>query len=58
MKTQKIATSATKQGIINLLNDYIYSTSCTIDFETGECFNSKGKMSVKCKYEKGRYILY
>ena len=59
MKTSdKIASSGTKQGIINLLNDYLYSTSCTINFETGDCFNANGKISVRCKYEKKRYILY
>lgn len=38
----KIAQSGTKEGLIKMLNQFYYSTSFTVDFETGIVSNSKG----------------
>lgn len=38
----KIAQSGTKEGLIKMLNKFYYSTSFTVDFETGIVSNSKG----------------
>lgn len=57
MEFTKLATSSTKDGILRLLNAFCCSTSCRIDFETGECFNAKGLMeNRKVVLTKGRYI--
>jgi hypothetical protein len=53
----KICTSPTKEGIIKLINEYYYSTTFTVNFETGEVSNSKGIVKdAKVQYKKGRYI--
>jgi hypothetical protein len=51
------ASSASKAGITILINRFYYSTSFTVDFETGEVTNSKGLVSgVKVIRKKNRYL--
>ena len=58
-KIQKIASSPTKEGIINLINKYYYSTTFDVNFESGEVKNSKGILSgVKVENIKNRYVFF
>lgn len=53
----KYATSGTTAGIIVLINRFYYSTTFTVNFGTGEVFNSKGLVKgVTVIHKKGRYI--
>ena len=55
----KIASSGTKEGIVNCLNKFFCSTTYSIDFETGIISNSKGVFDkVKIMWKKNRYILF
>ena len=56
---QKIASSPTKEGIVKMINQYYYSSTFTVNFETGEVSNSKGILSgAKVEFKKGRYIYF
>jgi hypothetical protein len=57
MKKQTvIATSPTKEGIINLINKYWYSKNYTVNFDTGEVIGLRGIMQgVRVREKKGRY---
>jgi len=54
----KIASSPTKEGIVKLINQFYYTSTCAVNFKTGEVSNSKGIIeSVKVEFKKHRYIL-
>lgn len=56
---QKICSSPTKEGIVKLINQYYYSSTFTVNFDSGEVFNAKGKLnSAKVELKKGRYIYF
>lgn len=59
MKINKIASSGTKQGILKLINDYFYSSTYSVNFETGELKNRNGILAnMAVKFIKNRYIFY
>ena len=59
MNEIKLATSATKEGITKLINDYFYSVNYTVNFETGEISGTKGKLKkYKVTNKKGRFIFW
>jgi hypothetical protein len=57
MKKQTVlASSPTKEGIINLINKYWYSKNYTVNFDTGEVIGLKGIMQgFRVREKKGRY---
>lgn len=53
----KILSSPTKEGVIKAINQYYYSSTFTVNFETGEVSNSKGILKgAKVSLKKGRYL--
>ena len=55
----KFAVSATKEGIISLINKFYYSTTFTVYFETGEVSNKNGLVKgIKVSFIKGRFIFH
>jgi hypothetical protein len=56
MKINLLASSPTKEGIIQAINKFYYSTSFEVDFNTGEVRNKfKVITYVRVVFIKGRY---
>jgi hypothetical protein len=57
MEQTKLATSATKEGITKMINDYWYSKNYSVNFANGEIIGLKGIMKGFRVIEiKGRYV--
>ena len=52
-----LASTATKENMVKVVNKFYYSESYTVNFDTGEISNSKGVpvKSTIVRQKKGRY---